>query len=194
MKETLESLRHYRNRYVHAGNAGHESEEITYRIKSFVDPHIVRLVNNTFQVKNLQEYGKLLGYPTDIKTLEKMRTWSIRALRAAREDEGEEAAGCSAYTISRRVTGRTIPGMTDRERQLLGIRYIEAHAELQALAEGRVLDGDPAEHELELLGKPITEATDGQGTIKTSMAAMDRSRHAVAVHSDCCRVDLQSSS
>jgi hypothetical protein len=91
MKETLESLRHHRNRYVHAGNAGHESEDITYRIKSFVDPHIGRLLNNTFQVKTMQEYGEFLGYPTNIETLERIRTWSTRALRAAREDEKEEA-------------------------------------------------------------------------------------------------------
>ncbi len=90
MKETLESLRHYRNRYVHAGNTGHESEEVTYRIKSFVDPHIARLLNNVFRVNNLQEYGEFLGYPTNIETLEKMRTWSMRALRAARDDEKEE--------------------------------------------------------------------------------------------------------
>lgn len=96
MKETLESLRHHRNRYVHAGNAGHESEGTTYRIKSFVDPHLVRLLNNTFRVKNLQEYGEFLSYPTNIETLEQIRNWSTRALRAAREDEEEEETKASA--------------------------------------------------------------------------------------------------
>ena len=91
MKETLESLRHHRNRYVHAGTAGHESEEITYRIKSFVDPHLARLLNNVFRVKSLQEYGEFLGYPTNIETLEKMRNWSTRALLAARDDEKQVA-------------------------------------------------------------------------------------------------------
>ena len=38
----------------------------------------------------------------------------------------------------------TIAGMTDRDRQLLALRYVEAEAELAAIAEGRVVDGDPA--------------------------------------------------
>jgi hypothetical protein len=41
--------------------------------------------------------------------------------------------------------------MTNRERDLLGIRFLEIEAELQALAEGRVVDGDPAEVEERLL-------------------------------------------
>ncbi len=84
-KETLWSFRHHRNRYVHAGSSGHGSEEMTYLIKSFVDPHIARLLSNTFRVESLQDYGDFLGYPTDIATLERMRTWSTRALRTARQ-------------------------------------------------------------------------------------------------------------
>jgi hypothetical protein len=95
MKETLESLRHHRNRYVHAGGAGRENEQITYQIKRFVDPHILRLINNVFHVKSLQEYGEFLGYSTDIQTLEKMRNWSTRALRIARVDEEESAKAVS---------------------------------------------------------------------------------------------------
>jgi hypothetical protein len=90
MKETLESLRHHRNRYVHVGSSGQESEELTFLIKSFVDPHLVRLLNNTFKVESLHEYGKFLSYPTDSKMLEKMQTWSSLALRATREDDKEE--------------------------------------------------------------------------------------------------------
>ena len=41
--------------------------------------------------------------------------------------------------------------MTNRERDLLGIRFLEIEAELQALAEGRVVDGDPADVEERLL-------------------------------------------
>jgi hypothetical protein len=40
--------------------------------------------------------------------------------------------------------------MTNRERTA-GVRYLEIEAELQALAEGRVVDGDPAEVEERLL-------------------------------------------
>jgi hypothetical protein len=41
--------------------------------------------------------------------------------------------------------------MTKRERDLLAIRFIEIEAELSAIAEGRVVDGDPATVEGELL-------------------------------------------
>jgi hypothetical protein len=87
MKEILESLRHHRNRYVHSGNAGHETEQITFRIKSFVDPHLARLLNNRFKVQSLQEYGDFLAYPTDLKALERMRSWSSRAIFAAHQDD-----------------------------------------------------------------------------------------------------------
>lgn len=41
--------------------------------------------------------------------------------------------------------------MTDRERALLGLRFMEIEAELEWLADGRVVDGDPAEVEERLL-------------------------------------------
>ncbi|MBA3481390.1 MAG: hypothetical protein H0T51_06200 [Pirellulales bacterium] len=41
--------------------------------------------------------------------------------------------------------------MTNRERALLGIRFMEIETELVWLAEGRVVDGDPAEVEGRLL-------------------------------------------
>jgi hypothetical protein len=41
--------------------------------------------------------------------------------------------------------------MTKRERDLLALRHLEIDAELRAIAEGRVVDGDPAEVEAALL-------------------------------------------
>jgi hypothetical protein len=41
--------------------------------------------------------------------------------------------------------------MTERQRQLAFLRFMEIEAELEALAEGRVVDGDPATVEAELL-------------------------------------------
>jgi hypothetical protein len=41
--------------------------------------------------------------------------------------------------------------MTKRECDLLALRHMEIDAELSALAEGRVVDGDPAEVEAALL-------------------------------------------
>ena len=45
----------------------------------------------------------------------------------------------------------TIAPMTNRERDLLALRFIEIESELTALAEGRVVDGSPAEVEAALL-------------------------------------------
>jgi hypothetical protein len=41
--------------------------------------------------------------------------------------------------------------MTKRERNLLALRFVEIEAELEALAEGRVVDGAPHEVEAALL-------------------------------------------
>jgi hypothetical protein len=41
--------------------------------------------------------------------------------------------------------------MTKRDRDLLAIRFVEIEHELEALAQGRVVDGDPATVEAELL-------------------------------------------
>jgi hypothetical protein len=41
--------------------------------------------------------------------------------------------------------------MNDRQRQLAFLRFMEIEAELQSLAEGRVVDGDPATVGAELL-------------------------------------------
>lgn len=41
--------------------------------------------------------------------------------------------------------------MTPRQRDLLALRYLEIETELQWLAEGRVVDGDPAAVEAALV-------------------------------------------
>jgi hypothetical protein len=46
-----------------------------------------------------------------------------------------------------------LSSMDDRQRQLAFLRFMEIEAELEALAEGRVVDGDPATVEAELLGE-----------------------------------------
>jgi hypothetical protein len=51
-------------------------------------------------------------------------------------------------TLKRRAT---IAAMTSRQRQLAFLRFMEIEAELQALAEGCVVGGDPATVEVELL-------------------------------------------
>lgn len=86
IKETLEILRHHRNRTVHAGNMSFENSETAALLKTIVDPHLVRLLNNTFHVGSLAEYGERLSLPAGIKDLERLRSWTARALRAIRKE------------------------------------------------------------------------------------------------------------
>lgn len=44
--------------------------------------------------------------------------------------------------------------MTQRERHLLALCYMEIESELQGIAEGRVVDGDPATTGGDLLDEP----------------------------------------
>lgn len=84
-KDMLESLRHRRNQYVHSGKAGQESDQIAYMIKSFVDPHLLRLISNPFNVHSLKEYGELLALPTDVTVLEQRKGMLTQALRVMRQ-------------------------------------------------------------------------------------------------------------
>jgi len=59
--ETLRALRCRRNRVVHGGDSSEEREHIVYMIKSFVDPHLVHLIQNEPRVNSLQEYGEYLA-------------------------------------------------------------------------------------------------------------------------------------
>ena len=80
-----DSLRHRRNRYVHAGCEGQEADQIAYLLKSVVDPHLLRLILNPFKVHNLEEYGQFLALPTDEGTLQLQRRKLGRALQAIRK-------------------------------------------------------------------------------------------------------------
>lgn len=80
-KERLEFLRTRRNRYVHAAKSGERRDQVVYMIKSFVEPHLLRLIRNDFGVKNLLEYSELLSLPTDAETLRKRQRHVRRALK-----------------------------------------------------------------------------------------------------------------
>jgi hypothetical protein len=90
MKDLLGTLRLRRNQYVHSGKNNQESTDVSFLVKSFVDPHLGRLIQNQLSFQSLQEYGEHLALPTDIKTLKRMRKWSAQALRQEREEDSEE--------------------------------------------------------------------------------------------------------
>ncbi len=80
-KNMLQSLRLHRNQYVHTGNIGEESDQVTYMVKFFVDPHLIRLLSNPFKLKSIEEYGEFLSLPTNPDTIEQQQRKLRQALR-----------------------------------------------------------------------------------------------------------------
>ncbi len=79
-KELLTQLRLHRNQFVHAARSTGDRDQIVYMVKSFVEPHLVRLINNDFRVASIQEYGEFLSLPTNVETLRKRRAMLAHAL------------------------------------------------------------------------------------------------------------------
>jgi len=80
-KDLLEAVRCRRNQYVHASRTGPDSDQVTYLVKSFVDPHLIRLIRNDFSIKSLDQYGEFLSLPTETAVLRDRMIWLRRALR-----------------------------------------------------------------------------------------------------------------
>jgi hypothetical protein len=79
-KEMLEALRHRRNQYVHSGRAGGGGDQVAYLIKSLVDPHLVNLIQNPFDVTSLKDYAEFLALPADLTTLKERHRQLARAI------------------------------------------------------------------------------------------------------------------
>jgi hypothetical protein len=82
-KDNLDSLRVVRNRYVHSGTGHEQPDQIAYLIKSFVDPHLMRLLNNPFGSNSLAEYASCLSLPTEIDALKRKRIALTKAIALA---------------------------------------------------------------------------------------------------------------
>jgi hypothetical protein len=80
-KDSLSSLRFCRNRYVHSGQGQQESDQIAYEMKSYIDPHLLKLIKNVFKVDSLEEYGRILAMPSDVNVLKQQRAQYTRVLR-----------------------------------------------------------------------------------------------------------------
>jgi hypothetical protein len=88
-RDLLEHLRVRRNRYVHAGRSADDREQPVYMIKGFVEPHILRLIRNDFQVASLREYGEFLCLPRDTTLLEARRAQLQRVIRMNKKKPSE---------------------------------------------------------------------------------------------------------
>ena len=85
-KEMLKAMRVHRNRLVHAARSTKEGDQVGYMIKSFVDPHLLRLLQNSYKVESLEEYGRYLGMPTklaDLQCLQKEMRRNLRYINAS---------------------------------------------------------------------------------------------------------------
>jgi hypothetical protein len=80
-KELLEHLRKRRNEYVHGARSDDRRDDAAQMIKSFVEPHLLRLIRNDFGVRSLKEYGRFLALPANISALESRRDQLERALK-----------------------------------------------------------------------------------------------------------------
>lgn len=79
-RESLEYLRCYRNQYVHAARSAENRDQIAQLMKSYVDPHLITLLRNEFDVANLEEHGSCLSLPTSIDELKRRRRRFARAI------------------------------------------------------------------------------------------------------------------
>ena len=89
-KDILETLRFHRNQYVHRGKSGLSADQIAYWMKSFVDPHLFKLIGNPFKIKRIEEYGEFLSMPTQVTHLERRIQDFQRALRIQKQAEATD--------------------------------------------------------------------------------------------------------
>jgi len=78
--EMLQTVRLHRNQFVHAARSGEDRDQIVYMIKAFVEPHLLRLLRNDFEVESLEEYARFLSQPTNPAALSRIHRRSGRAL------------------------------------------------------------------------------------------------------------------
>jgi hypothetical protein len=83
--EMLNFLRSRRNQFVHSAAVGKSHDQATYLMKHMLEPHLMRLVRNSFEVESLEEYGKYLSLPSTVDSLEKQKRRLGHALRTLKE-------------------------------------------------------------------------------------------------------------
>ena len=81
-KEMLNCMRSQRNLYVHASESRSEADQAAYLVKEFVDVHLLMIMKNYFNVADIQEYARLLTYPTDSAVLKSQRVLLGKIMRA----------------------------------------------------------------------------------------------------------------
>jgi hypothetical protein len=90
-KEMLEALRYRRNLYVHSGEGRTDGDQVAYLIKSLIDPHFVKLIQNQFGIASLKDYGEFLALPTDLGVLQERQRRLEAAMQFMTKKEAEES-------------------------------------------------------------------------------------------------------
>lgn len=80
-KEKLLALRLRRNLLIHAAKGKEDRDQIVYMIKSYLEPHLIALIRNDFDVTSLDEYADCLSLPLEEHTLRLKRNQFNRMLR-----------------------------------------------------------------------------------------------------------------
>ena len=79
-KDMLDSLRIVRNRYVHSGAGDQQPDQVAYLVKSFVDPHLIRLLANPFGANSIKEHASCFSFPVELAALKRKRAAIPRAI------------------------------------------------------------------------------------------------------------------
>lgn len=90
VKESLNWLRFRRNQYVHSGQSGDRSEQIARMLKTFVDQHLLFLIENPLELNSMEEYAQALSLPTDLAKLEADYGIYGRALKLRKKPPDKE--------------------------------------------------------------------------------------------------------
>jgi hypothetical protein len=79
-KEMLQSLRLARNLYVHSARTPHQTDQVVYMVKYFLDPMLRQLILNHPKAVTLEEFGDFWALPPDENELIKQITTRKRSL------------------------------------------------------------------------------------------------------------------
>lgn len=81
LKDILEALRCRRNQYVHSTNTSAEADQISELAKMLIEPHLLSLIRNDFNVNRIEHYAEYLALPLDIDEMKKKRRLLSRGIR-----------------------------------------------------------------------------------------------------------------
>ncbi|UCD75293.1 MAG: hypothetical protein JSV91_16100 [Phycisphaerales bacterium] len=84
-----QSLRCLRNRFVHKAVDSQERDQIAYITKDLVEPHLIALLRNDYDISSLQEYGEFLSLPTSSDVLERRIRHYRRAVQEIRKRDAK---------------------------------------------------------------------------------------------------------